>query len=93
MRMDFGMTRRCTQPGECLGQYDLWPVTPWDQFCGLQQTSCPNLTSPAFWTPFKLSTITTRVRNAADDGYRDVDRWDLSYDYPPTGDFIGGDGG
>jgi RHS repeat-associated protein len=92
MRVDFAATRRCTQSGECLNQFDLWPDTPWDLFCGLQQTSCPNLTLPAFWNPFKLSTITTRVRNAAGDGYRDVDRWDLSYDYPPTGDFIGNDG-
>ena len=51
-----------------------WPDAPWDQFCGGQQTSCPNLQSPAFWTPFKVSDITTRVWDPAANAYRDVER-------------------
>jgi RHS repeat-associated protein len=86
MRVNFGLTVRCTVAGTCQGDFADWPDSPWDQFCGGQQTSCPNLQSPAFWTPFKLSDVTTQVWDPGTNGYRDVDRWNLGYTYPATGD-------
>jgi hypothetical protein len=64
-----------------------YPDTPVDQFCS-STTSCPNLVVPAFYTKAKLATITTQVYNQATSGYRNVDKWDMSYTFPSTGDNI-----
>ncbi|BCB89797.1 hypothetical protein Psuf_071100 [Phytohabitans suffuscus] len=80
--MTFGKTDRCT--GACGGWAD-FPDSPTDQRC-TSGSSCPNLRSPAFWSPFKLSTVTTKVWDGS--AYRSVDKWDLTHVYPATGDNI-----
>src|SRR5262249_58574098 len=63
-----------------------WPDTPWDQYCGPSATSCPQSTSPVFFTPWRLDTVTTRVLTPGTSTYRDVDRWDFGYQFPDPGD-------
>jgi RHS repeat-associated protein len=79
----FGRRERCI--GGCTTAE--YPDTPWDLYCG-STSSCPNLTSPAYWTQYKLSTISTRVWDAATSAYRNVDRWDLNHTFPTSGDNI-----
>ena len=83
MQVWFGKTERCI--GGCTtAEYS---DTPWDLYCA-SSLSCPNLTTPAYWMQWKLSTITTKVWNAAISSYRNVDRWDLTHTYPTSGDYI-----
>ncbi|HEX6685093.1 MAG TPA: RICIN domain-containing protein [Candidatus Limnocylindrales bacterium] len=67
----------CVKPGDYLD-------TPWDLHCELG--SCPNVTSPTFFSPFRLASVYTQIRNAAGTGYRRVDQWDLTHTYPSTTD-------
>src|SRR6266545_4445608 len=60
--------------------------TPLDLYCGT--SSCPNLTTPAYFLQWKLSAITTKVWDAATSAYRSVDRWDLGHTFPTSGDYI-----
>ncbi|WP_203905071.1 RHS repeat-associated core domain-containing protein [Virgisporangium aliadipatigenens] len=60
-----------------------WRDVPWDQYCSA--TSCPQLLSPTFFTPFRLNAVTTQAWNAAAGQYRNVDKWDLSYEFPDAG--------
>jgi RHS repeat-associated protein len=85
MQVIFAHANRCMT--DC-GTGD-WPDTPWDLYCG-SATSCPNLTGPAFWTPYRLMAVVTQVWDPLlpGDHYRLVDRWDLTHVYPPTGDNI-----
>jgi RHS repeat-associated protein len=64
-----------------------YPDTPWDLYCN-SGSSCPNLTSPAFWTPYRIFAVEAQVWDASAGGYRNVDRWDFTHVYPPTGDYI-----
>ena len=85
MKVVFGTAYRCintcTPPGD-------YPDTPWDRFCSSTATTCPGMTSPSFFTPFRLSTVTTQVWNAAASAYRNVDKWELQHTYPTSGDNI-----
>src|SRR6266545_3964810 len=58
----------------------------WNLYCGT--SSCPNLTTPAYFLQWKLSAITTKVWDAATSAYRSVDRWDLGHTFPTSGDYI-----
>ncbi|MET9274465.1 polymorphic toxin-type HINT domain-containing protein [Kribbella sp. NPDC003557] len=60
-----------------------WPDTPFDQIC-TSSTSCPNRTSPSFFTRKRLATINTGVLKGS--GYSAVDTWTLTQDYPTSGD-------
>ncbi|GAA4264180.1 hypothetical protein [Dactylosporangium darangshiense] len=55
MKVEFGIAERCNDVGSC--SIDV----PWDQFCGVNPTSCPNQTSPAFFMQWALATVTTAV--------------------------------
>src|SRR2546430_2657105 len=84
-RVDFGVAIRCAA-APCDGHPENWPDTPWDQYCGPSVTTCPQTTSPVFFTPWRMDTVTTRVWNPATSAYRDVDRWEFGYQYPNPGD-------
>jgi RHS repeat-associated protein len=79
----FGKAGRCV--GGCTAAEYL--DTPLDLYCN-SSTSCPNLTTPAYFLQWQLSTVTTTVWNAAASAYRAVDRWDLGHTFPPSGDYI-----
>ncbi|GAA4736631.1 hypothetical protein GCM10023263_93880 [Phytohabitans rumicis] len=81
MTVTFAKTERCV--GGCTTAE--YPDSPWDLRC-TSSTSCPSLLSPAFWTPWKLSTVTAKVWDGS--AYRQVDKWDLTHVFPATGDFI-----
>jgi hypothetical protein len=51
MRVQFTISNRCLR--DSAGNCTSWPDTPWDQYCYTDATSCPHLTSPAFWTPYR----------------------------------------
>ncbi|GLZ79596.1 hypothetical protein Afil01_44030 [Actinorhabdospora filicis] len=82
MQVWFTKTNRCT--GSCTNAE--YPDTPWDQRC--TATTCPNLKAPAYWSPYKLSSVYTQIRRADGSGYRKVDSWDLTHTYPASGDFV-----
>src|SRR5262249_26272525 len=82
MKVIFGATRRCI--GACNQNTTDYPDTPFDQYCAPGTPNCPSLTSQVFWTPFKLSTVTTQVWTGS--AYRNVDRWDLVHNFPSSGD-------
>jgi hypothetical protein len=44
--------------------------------------------APSFFTPYRLTTVTTKVWDIAAAAYRNVDRWDLTQGFPPSGDNI-----
>src|SRR6266545_4024271 len=77
-----GKTARCV--GGCTAAEYL--DTPLDLYCGT--SSCPNLTTPAYFLQWQLSAVTTRVWDAATSAYRSVDRWDLGHTFPTSGDYI-----
>ncbi len=58
-----------------------------DQYC-VSATTCPNTLSPTFWSPYYASSVTTSVWNADSAAYRSVDKWDLAYSWPATGDYV-----
>jgi RHS repeat-associated protein len=64
---------------------NLWQDVPWDQYCEMDKTTCPNETSPIFFTPFRLNSVLTQVYDPTISDYRTVDRWDLDYDFPDAG--------
>ncbi len=82
MQVIFTKANRCE--GGCSDPE--YPETPWDQYC--TGILCPGVTAPAFWTPYRLSSVYTQVRKADGIGYTKLDQWDLAHIYPSTGDFI-----
>ncbi|WHP16203.1 RHS repeat-associated core domain-containing protein [Cellulomonas sp. ES6] len=60
-----------------------WPDVPADLIC-TSTSSCPEQTSPTFFTRKRLVTVTTQVRVGA--SYQDVDSWGLRHTFPDTGD-------
>ena len=85
MQVWFVKSNRCI--GACGQNTTDYPDTPWDLYCS-SSSSCPSLLSPAFFTPYKLSTVYTQVWNTATSAYRRVDQWDMGYTYPSSGDNI-----
>ncbi|WP_203911404.1 ricin-type beta-trefoil lectin domain protein [Rhizocola hellebori] len=83
-RVIFTKAYRCQ--GACVVGSADFPDTPWDLHCA--QASCPSQTSPSFWNPYRLASVTTQVRKADGSGMRRVDQWNLGHDYPSTGDNI-----
>ncbi|MFC9692915.1 RHS repeat-associated core domain-containing protein [Kribbella sp. NPDC056951] len=59
-----------------------WPDVPFDQICTSAST-CPNRTSPAFFTRKRLTKITTGTLKGS--SFSPVDSWALTQDYPPSG--------
>ncbi|WBQ07544.1 RHS repeat-associated core domain-containing protein [Kribbella sp. CA-293567] len=60
-----------------------WPDVPFDQIC-TSATSCPNRTSPSFFSRKRLAKVNTETLNG--NGWLPVDTWTLTQDYPPSGD-------
>lgn len=75
---------RCV--GSCVKPQD-YLDTPWDQHC-TSTSSCSEVTSPVFFTPYQLAEVYTQVRKADGSGYRRVDSWTAAYTFPSTGDHI-----
>ncbi|GAB3853502.1 RHS repeat domain-containing protein [Dactylosporangium cerinum] len=59
-----------------------WPDTPWDQSCAA--SPCTDKLAPTFWTTKRLASVTTKVWNGT--GYKDVDQWALTHNFPDPGD-------
>ncbi|HEX6871390.1 MAG TPA: hypothetical protein VF163_09865, partial [Micromonosporaceae bacterium] len=62
-----------------------WPDTPWDLYCSTSATSCPNNVSPSFWSARRLSSVSTQIWSGAGSTYNAVDQWDLTHQFPSTG--------
>ncbi|MFI5713134.1 RHS repeat-associated core domain-containing protein [Kribbella sp. NPDC051620] len=58
-----------------------WPDTPFDQIC-TSTTTCPNRTSPSFFTRKRLAKITTGILKGST--FSPVDSWTLTQDYPAS---------
>ncbi|GAA2328859.1 RHS repeat-associated core domain-containing protein [Dactylosporangium salmoneum] len=84
MRVVFGTADRCLADCATHDQAH-WPDTPWDQSC-TSSSSCTTVHSPSFWTTKRLTSITTKVWDAGTSGYRDVDVWTLTHNFPDPGD-------
>lgn len=90
-RVDFTVVERCLPSGDVTcdpGQLvaataKSWPDVPSDLICS-STSSCPDQTSPAFFTRKRLVTVKTRVLVGS--AYQDVDAWDLRHTFPDTGD-------
>ncbi|MFC5005353.1 polymorphic toxin-type HINT domain-containing protein [Dactylosporangium cerinum] len=85
MKVEFSIDSRCSDAGDCTLD------VPWDQFCGVTPTSCPNQTSPGFFMQWRLSAVTTKVLTnaaASPPTYQTVDQWTLDHDFlnPGTSD-------
>ncbi|MFF0270719.1 polymorphic toxin-type HINT domain-containing protein [Kribbella sp. NPDC004536] len=89
-RVWFGVAERCLASGTVTcdpaqltaANASHWPDTPFDQLC-TSSTSCPNRTSPSFFTRKRLSTVNTEVLGS-DNKYSPVDTWTMTQDYPAT---------
>ncbi|RMI14436.1 RHS repeat-associated core domain-containing protein [Cellulomonas triticagri] len=90
-RVDFTVAERCLpsggitcDPGQLTdANAKSWPDVPADLICS-SSSSCPEQTSPAFFTRKRLVTIKTQVLVGS--AYQDVDAWDLRHTFPDTGD-------
>jgi RHS repeat-associated protein len=90
MRVVFGVEERCATGATC-GTGTItkdtaknWPDVPYDQNCDAGAT-CTDLYSPTFWTRKRLASVTTRVW-VSGTTYRDVDAWNLGYQFRDPGD-------
>ncbi|MEU0096501.1 polymorphic toxin-type HINT domain-containing protein [Kribbella sp. NPDC006257] len=91
-RVIFGPTERCLPSGTitCAPEQltastaSSWPDVPFDQICA-SATTCPNQTSPSFFTRKRLYTLYTQVLTP-DGAPRTVDSWAFTQSFPPTGD-------
>ncbi|MFI6830482.1 RHS repeat-associated core domain-containing protein [Kribbella sp. NPDC050241] len=89
-RVWFGVSERCLPGGTVTcdpaqltaANASRWPDTPFDQLC-TSSTTCPNRTSPSFFTRKRLTTINTEVLGS-NNTYNPVDTWTLTQDYPAT---------
>ncbi|MGQ0841006.1 type IV secretion protein Rhs, partial [Actinokineospora sp.] len=60
-----------------------WPDVPADQLCAAGE-QCTNRVSPTFFTRKRLNKVTAQAGDGSG-GYRDVDSWTLTQDYPDPG--------
>jgi RHS repeat-associated protein len=90
-RIWFGVEERCIPDGTvtCVPTQltattaSKWPDVPFDQICTSSST-CPNRTSPSFFTRKKLRSVNTQVLKAG--AHVPVDTWVMTHDFPPSGD-------
>jgi RHS repeat-associated protein len=90
-RVDFTVAERCLPSGGITcdpaqltdANAKSWPDVPADLICS-STASCPDQTSPAFFTRKRLVTVKTQVLVGS--SYQDVDAWDLRHTFPDTGD-------
>lgn len=91
MRVDFAVAERCLPSGAVTcapaqltsANASSWPDVPFDQTCA-STTTCPEQTSPAFFTRKRLTSVTTNVLMAG--SYQAVDEWTLRHTFPIPGD-------
>ncbi|TDU91872.1 RHS repeat-associated protein [Kribbella voronezhensis] len=91
-RVIFGVTERCLPSGTLTcapaqltaATATSWPDVPFDQICTSAST-CPNQTSPAFFTRKRLYTLYTQVLTP-DGTARTVDSWAFTQTFPDPGD-------
>ncbi|MFC5290282.1 RHS repeat-associated core domain-containing protein [Actinokineospora guangxiensis] len=93
-KIEFIAAERCTSANPSVDCTDAnfttanaarWPDVPVDQNCKSTE-QCTNRFSPTFWTRKRLAAINTFVRKSDDTGYRQVDGWALTHQFPLTGD-------
>jgi RHS repeat-associated protein len=90
-RVDFTVAERCLPSGAITcdpaqlteANAKSWPDVPFDLIC-TSSTSCPEQTSPSFFTRKRLTSVKTRVLVGS--AYQDVDAWNLRHTFPDTGD-------
>ncbi|MEJ3748054.1 RHS repeat-associated core domain-containing protein [Actinomycetes bacterium KLBMP 9797] len=89
-RVEFDNAERCIREtaSECAesnitAHPYFWPDVPWDLNCepGTECKDGKGTASPSFWTRKRLAKVTTKILNAAGDGYRDVDSWKFVHDW------------
>ncbi|NHA01772.1 hypothetical protein G5V59_24360 [Nocardioides sp. W3-2-3] len=64
-----------------------WPDTPYDQICASTAT-CTGKFAPTFFTRYRLSNITTKIRKAG--AYANVDSWTFAHEFLNSGDVSDG---
>ncbi len=80
----FSVADRCIPGTTCdTAHSGNWPDVPWDQSC-TSSTSCSDKYTPTFWTQKRLASVKTQVWGGT--AMKDVDRWDLTPQYPDPGD-------
>ena len=91
-RVIFGVTERCLPSGSITctpaqltaANAAYWPDVPFDQIC-TSATTCPNQTSPSFFTRKRLYTLYTQVLTP-DGAAQTVDSWAFTQTFPDPGD-------
>jgi RHS repeat-associated protein len=91
-RVIFGVSERCLPSGSitCAPEQltaanaSYWPDVPFDQICA-SATTCPNQTSPSFFTRKRLYTLYTQVLTPAG-AAQTVDSWSFTQTFPDPGD-------
>lgn len=64
-----------------------WPDTPYDQICA-STAACTGKFAPTFFTRYRLSKVTTKVRKSA--AYTDVESWAFTHQFLDSGDVSDG---
>ena len=88
-RVRFVVAERCTPSGAVTcdpaqltaANAAKWPDVPFDQLC-TSATTCPNRTSPSFFTRKRLLSVNTEILKGTT--FSPVDTWTLTQDYPPA---------
>lgn len=86
-RVWFGVAERCLPSGAVTcdpaqltaANASKWPDVPFDQLC-TSSASCPNRTSPSFFTRKRLATVNTEILKGS--AFSPVDTWTFVQDYP-----------
>jgi hypothetical protein len=91
-RVAFNLEYRCTSLNHSTcdtpGNEWMWPDSPRDQYCATSLTSCPGLKYQAFWSPWRLQSVDTKVWSVAAGDWALVDNFALVQAYPSTLDMI-----
>jgi RHS repeat-associated protein len=80
MRVLFTYAERCWN--SCNWPTSGYADTPGDLWC--TAATCPNIATPAHFTRYRLSAVTTQVHGGS--AYRDVDKWELEQTFLTSGD-------
>ncbi|MFE4674253.1 RHS repeat domain-containing protein [Streptomyces sp. NPDC056723] len=84
-KVDFTVSERCLTACTTFDSTNArnWPDVPFDRYCK-EGDECKDRYSPSFWTRKRLTKIDTSVLTGG--AYKPVDSWDLSHQFPSTGD-------
>ncbi|MGW8748412.1 RHS repeat domain-containing protein [Streptomyces sp. NPDC055794] len=84
-KVDFTVAPRCLSDCDTFDAAHAknWPDVPFDRYCA-KGKECKDRYSPSFWTRQRLTQVDTSILTGG--AYKPVDTWNLTHQFPATGD-------